>query len=236
MSRSPQRRSHEAMGVIRRALARGYRVKENGQVVGTSGKVLRPKTNRSTATPSVQISVRDPRLGHRQVKVSQLAAYQWFGEATFASGVEVRHLNGDGLDNSRCNLALGSAHDNQMDMSVGARNKRANSGAFVGRSLSLMEVRRLRRDRERGRKLKELAAKYGVSKTTVSCIVRGQYYPDVGVLVLPPLLPTRTKHGRGRMYVRGCRCEKCLKWKSDDSYIRRKRGRNDNGSIRRSQR
>lgn len=52
-------------------------------------------------------------------------AYQKFGEKIFDKNLQVRHLNGDSLDNSWDNIELGTALDNTMDKSPEVRKKSA---------------------------------------------------------------------------------------------------------------
>jgi len=59
------------------------------------------------------------------VKVHQLQAYQKFGQEMFQQGIQVRHLNGDKLDNSWDNIAIGTASENQMDIPAELRRTRS---------------------------------------------------------------------------------------------------------------
>jgi hypothetical protein len=55
----------------------------------------------------------------------KFVAYILFGEDSFTEGVEVRHLDGDVLNLSRDNIALGTSSDNQMDKSLQSRQSAA---------------------------------------------------------------------------------------------------------------
>lgn len=52
----------------------------------------------------------------RTILVHRLLAYQKYGNDIFKEGIVVRHLNGNSLDNSYHNIAIGTASDNQMDI------------------------------------------------------------------------------------------------------------------------
>ena len=110
------------------------------------------------------------------VPVHRLQAYQRFGEAIFEDGVEVRHLNGDALDNSLVNIAIGTASENQMDKPEHVRKRVAAQGAKARRSLSDEQVERLRRRRSEGAKYSELMEEFGIAKGTVSLIVNRKTY------------------------------------------------------------
>ena len=51
-----------------------------------------------------------------QLKLHKLQAYQKFGDKLFEKGVQVRHFNGNSLDNSWDNILIGTNSDNQMDI------------------------------------------------------------------------------------------------------------------------
>lgn len=50
------------------------------------------------------------------IKCHRLQAYQKYGDMLYGEGMMVRHLNGDSLDNSWGNIAIGTNSENQMDI------------------------------------------------------------------------------------------------------------------------
>jgi hypothetical protein len=61
-----------------------------------------------------------------KVMVHRLQAYQKFGNKIFEDGIQVRHLNGNSLDNSFDNIAIGTASDNMMDKPKALRVRQAS--------------------------------------------------------------------------------------------------------------
>ena len=64
--------------------------------------------------PYYQFSVRH---GKKILKcyVHRLIAFQKFGDQIFKTGIVVRHLNCNSLDNSESNIEIGSQFENKMD-------------------------------------------------------------------------------------------------------------------------
>ena len=110
----------------------------------------------------------------------QLLAYQKFGVAALEEGVHVRHLNGDALDNTPDNIAIGSPTDNIMDRDPCDRKEHASkaraSALVVTRKLSFEDVENMKRKRKSGLSYKEIAKSYGVVKSTAMRAIKGQTY------------------------------------------------------------
>lgn len=157
---------------VREAFRQGYRVTEMGQVISPhSGKPLKAQLN----SGYYRFNLNTP--GFRgMVTVHRLAAFQWFGEALFKAGIQVRHLNGNAKDNSRDNIAIGTATENHRDKAPGVHQAVSAAGGRARRALSDAQLMEFRRDRANGATYKQLRAKYGLAKSTVSYIVNGRFY------------------------------------------------------------
>jgi hypothetical protein len=153
---------------------RGYYVTDDGVLFSPSGRQLRIQWTGKYPAFSVKLNGKS-----RLTKIHQLAAYQRFGEAALSDGVEVRHLNGNRLDCSSTNIAIGSPHDNRMDMPAHVRQKSAAVAASKRRVFTPEQVRDLRVESAAGASRGTLAKKYGVAKSTVSLAARGIMYADV---------------------------------------------------------
>lgn len=112
------------------------------------------------------------------VKVHRLQAYQKYGEAMFAPGIVVRHLNGNHLDNSWDNIAIGTVRDNVLDMSKEERIQRASHGGRATRKLTWEQVENIRKDRLTGDSMKTIGKRYGVSAQTVLKILHERSYKN----------------------------------------------------------
>lgn len=163
---------------------RGYRVQEDGVVVSPRGHVVKAQPRESHGAARYCFRVRLPWLGgFSTVLVHRLAAFQIFGPATFQAGIEVRHLDGDSLNNSHGNLRLGTGRDNFFDIPQDARHLWQRRGGTVQRRLTDEAVAAMREDRSHGAPYTDLVKKYGVAKSTVSDIIRWRTYKLPAVLI-----------------------------------------------------
>lgn len=158
------------------AAEKGYTTDGLGEIVSPSGLVL--KQNILTTKCGYQSREFGIRHGKnaQNVPSARFIAYLKYGTSIFAPGTEVRHLNGNSLDNSWDNIAIGTPSENQMDKSPELRLRVARTAAASLRSLSEEEVGSLRRDREAGARYKELMVKYKLAKSTVSYIINRKTY------------------------------------------------------------
>jgi hypothetical protein len=154
----------------------GYRVREDGRVVSPCGTILSPGAD---SRGYLAFSRKLPGECAKRVCVHRLAAYQKYGEALFAPGIETRHLDGKMTNNSLDNIAIGTHHDNIMDMTQKARVTKALQATAKQRKLDAHTVNALRLDHMCGVSYSELTARYGVTQCVVSYIVNGKTYSDV---------------------------------------------------------
>jgi hypothetical protein len=158
---------------------RGYRVTTEGLVVAPSGRVVKthPDTRgylNFTAKPTG-----GDRSSGRRVYIHRLVAYQKYGSKLFTPGLEVRHLDNNKLNNDVSNIAIGTHQENQRDHPEEYLVAQAKHAASFRRALTTEQAQQLVDDRAAGATYKELMAKYGVAKSTVSYIVNGRMYPEL---------------------------------------------------------
>ena len=72
--------------------------------------------------------------------IHKLVAFQKFGFAMFADGVQVRHLDGDSMNNRDENIAIGTASDNMMDKPPEERVRLAVNASNSLRRLSDAQI------------------------------------------------------------------------------------------------
>ena len=149
------------------AFEMGYRVSDDGTLVGLQGQVRLVHEDKDGYR---RFTIRQERKS-RSVNVHRLAAYQWFGEALFAAGIEVRHLDGVRTNCSKNNIAIGTRSQNEMDKPAELRRRQAGRAA---RRLSDEQVAQLRQDRVNGAFVSALSKKYGVSMGTVSNLINNK--------------------------------------------------------------
>ena len=103
------------------AYDKGYRITEKGDVIGARGGKLSPRIQYGYKKFCTRLE-----SGERYiVNYHRLQAYQKFGDKIFEEGIVVRHLDGNPLNNSCDNIAIGTSSDNQMDRSSECRLKSA---------------------------------------------------------------------------------------------------------------
>lgn len=159
-------KNSKAADSLRVASRKGYRV-EHGQVISAQGvcRKLRVSSTKDGRPPYYVFNIKVGRVSY-PIKVHQLVAFQKFGEELFE--VEcVRHLDGDSFNNFDENIALGSTHDNMMDI---PEEERRDHSKRAG-------LKRLRTDWDNidndyfnnNLGYKKLGKKYGVAPSTLSC-------------------------------------------------------------------
>lgn len=144
------------------AYLRGYRVDASGTIFGSTGKRLAIRYRNGYQV----FGLKGPLRKAHSVAVHRFAAYCKYGDALFGDGIVVRHLNGKPWDNALDNLALGTSHDNAMDIPAQDRHKRSLPAGRVLRSLSDEQMVAFISDRRAGMKLKPLCDKYSLPKST----------------------------------------------------------------------
>lgn len=165
---------------VKEAFRRGYRVREDGQLLNPQGVALNGNWQKASRGDGYYQSMSLPVGGRsKRVFVHQLHAYQLYGDAALAEGIHTRHLNGNSRDNSAKNIAIGSAHDNSMDRPESTRTKHAKVAAGASRRWTTEQVRELRRRYFNGTRAKLLVAEEGVSKGTMSMMLNRKTYRDV---------------------------------------------------------
>jgi len=110
------------------------------------------------------------------VYVHRYVAYLKFGEKLFDSEIVVRHLDGDKLNNSVDNIAIGTQRQNALDRPEIERLEHAKVAGKARRRLSKSQAEQLRIDQRNGASYSELQERYGVSRGTVSHTVNKKFY------------------------------------------------------------
>lgn len=112
----------------------------------------------------------------RTVRVHTLIAETFVGPRPF-TGAEVRHLDGNQLNNDPSNLAWGSRADNVQDaIRHGTHPRGEHSGSA---KLSLVQAQELYDRAAAGESPSALAADFGVSPQTVCDIRAARTWPQV---------------------------------------------------------
>lgn len=155
------------------AYNRGYRVDESGSVAGL--KVSRLSTNLSK-DGYLRYSIRGEDRKPLTIVVHRLQAYQKYGDKIFLTGIMVRHLNGNKLDNSFKNIAIGTNSDNQMDIPKEDRMKRSINGSTILRRFTDKQVEEIIEFHHNSKSYKETMIEFDISsKGSLWYILRNNY-------------------------------------------------------------
>ncbi len=95
----------------------------------------------------------------------------------FKKGIQVRHFNGNELDNSHDNILIGTASMNSMDRPEEKRISMAINASYKNRILTDEQVKELIKDRSEGMSYGKLMTKYNISsKGTISYMIQKSSY------------------------------------------------------------
>ena len=97
------------------------------------------------------------------ILVHRLVAYQKFGDEIFVKDKVVRHLDGNSLNNSDNNIAMGTNCENQRDIPKNVRNSRAINAANKIRRFTDEMIKKLRKEYNSLRSYKKIMESWNIS-------------------------------------------------------------------------
>jgi len=141
------------------AYKKGYRITEGGDLIDKNGekKKLRIDT-RGYARFTIKKIKEQVNL---QVSYHRLQAYQKYGDKMFHPGIVVRHLDGNKLNNSFLNIAIGTESENMMDIPEHIRYARALHATSFVRKHDKQAIRKYHT--ESGMSYKKTMDKFSIS-------------------------------------------------------------------------
>lgn len=167
------KRDSKYVKAVIQAYKMGYRVKD-GKLYNVDGNELSPYVN-PTGSGYCEFTIRWNKTRHK-VRVHHLIAYQKFGNKAFEPGMQIRHLNGDSMDNRYSNIGIGDASANSMDRPPEERFAHAVKAATDRRIYTDYEIETMRRLHAEGWTYKRLMEEFGVkSKGHMSYIINHDY-------------------------------------------------------------
>lgn len=127
------------------AYDKGYRVLDNGSVRGiTKFLKLQIRTNKFKQNNKIyqlyKFSIRSDKGKRIEVFVHKLQAYQKFGNAVFQKNIEIRHLDGNSLNNTPENISIGTSSENTLDIDPKIRHKNAINASTQIRKFTDQEM------------------------------------------------------------------------------------------------
>jgi hypothetical protein len=159
------------------AFEKGYRVINGAVISPFSGKPLKLSTKTLKCGYVYKwFTVRSSEGLRVVVKVHRLVAYQKFGEEMFKSKLQVRHLDGNSLNNKNSNIAIGTASENALDKSPEIRMKVAINASAAGRKFSDSKMREVKEYHAKYKSYAEVMEKFNISsKGTLHYILNHNY-------------------------------------------------------------
>lgn len=165
------------MRVEELAIAKGYKVSKDGTLCGPKGCPVRCRVSNS-GYYSKSIRRQDAYGKFSVFMVHRLQAYQKFGNAIYEEHTVVRHLNGNKLDNSSDNIAIGSYSDNVFD--IPAKDRILHSLVACSKRTDrypLEKVRMVKEDRKSGMSYNRIKEKHCIrNKSTVRYMCSHTYF------------------------------------------------------------
>lgn len=166
------------------AYEKGYRVTDDGILIGMKGKPLRMACSGNQFYPTFSVSgVKsvNNKYGVFGIPVHKFAAYCFYGSESFDAEC-VRHLNGNVLDVSMDNIALGTRSENELDKdpevrrAVAKKARAAQGHRPSNAKFSDAEVRYIRQSAKNGQ---ELAEQFGVTRQAIYLIRKKKNYGNI---------------------------------------------------------
>ena len=139
---------------------------QKGYKINKMGDLYNPKNTKVIGFIKRGYRHTGVRYNNKNIPIAfhRMQAYQKFGISAFKKQVQVRHLNGNPLDNSWDNIAIGTQYDNTMDIPPLERK--------IGASNPVYNHEEILEDRNSGMTYKQIMEKHGISsKGTVSFII-----------------------------------------------------------------
>jgi hypothetical protein len=151
------------------AYNRGYRV-INGKVYNPNNNLLNgwvrqqkdTKSNYKYFTHCFAIKVGKKSL---QCPVHRLVAYQKFGDQMFEPGIQVRHLDGNSLNNLEENIELGTQSQNMMDIPEEKRKSHSILATTYNRRFTDNEMGKIRNYYKSCHSYKKTKTKFNISSS-----------------------------------------------------------------------
>lgn len=169
-------RSSSSSKALLYAVEVGYKISKQGTVTNPKGKILTGYLNNSGyKVHSVHIDGK-----HWKFSAHALQAYTKFGDIIFETEC-IRHLDDNKENNSFDNIDVGSNADNFQDSIKNGREglvteESLQAAVQATRKLNDEQCKEVYIHLQNGGTQKDLCERFGLSKSTMSCILRSDYY------------------------------------------------------------
>ena len=166
--------------MVKIAFDKGYRI-VNNQAVSPKGKILKLSLTNGKIIKYYQFGIKVPDLDKTlqksfSVRYHHLVAYEKYGDEFFKNDVQVRHFNGDSLDNDWNNILLGSRSDNMQDINPLDRKITALKNSWNVRKYKGEILNQIKIDKLNGFSNKEISIKHNISPSSVWYMINKSTY------------------------------------------------------------
>jgi len=145
------------------AYEKGYRVTKDGCLIGLRRRRIGSINNEGYERTTI-LNNNNKKL---YIQTHRLQAYQKYGDKLFQDGIVVRHLNGNALDNSWNNIAIGTQRDNIMDIPKEKRKRDTSKGNKASIKYPKEFVLKLREEYKVIKNYNKLGRKYHMYPTVI---------------------------------------------------------------------
>jgi hypothetical protein len=156
----------------RLAVSRGYRVLEDGTIIGSRGVPIRGTTYNQYR--AVGVKVENRKVVH--VKAHHIVVLLKYGSQALKGPLQVRHLDGNKLNCAWSNIVLGSMSQNMLDKPKEMRVAIAKKAASARRKITQADAEAMRAEHAAGIPMSRLMQKYGTGKTAMWYIISNRTY------------------------------------------------------------
>lgn len=153
----------------------GYFATDDGQIVSTRGGAARRLKSSISSIRYRSLKARGPAGKFVTHYIHRLVAMAYHGLPV--AGQQVRHLDGNSMNNSPENLAWGNSFDNAADMKRHGRTRAGVKNPNV--RLTPAQVIEIRKISATGLSCKKIGKAYGVSPMTVNRIARRVLWKNI---------------------------------------------------------
>ena len=164
------------------AYNKGYRAK-NGKVISPFSGKPRAQTmhrDRKCGYNLYRFSIRGEEQISYPIGVHSLVAYQKYGPKIFTDGIEIRHLDGNSLNNEEKNINIGTKSNNEQDKPEEIRKLLSINASTCIRKFSDERMKEIRCLRAQGWSYKDLMMEFNISsKGTLHYILNTIYQTHV---------------------------------------------------------
>ena len=153
-----------------RVTKEGFMIRPDSSIVLGSIQVYTPNKSKGNLNYKYKVRVVTGKKNGKNIycPVHRFVAYCKYGDKIFEEGIQVRHKNGDSLDNSWDNILIGTQSDNMMDIPEEIRKASSDKAWRAANPRTKEEREEIYNALISGESYKSIKNRLGVSLGTLS--------------------------------------------------------------------